>query len=98
MSSLRDLEQDVFQFLSNLAHVRKVDVEASVSSRGKKRVSATTFVYPGDRANRLRVYQTEQHLMERHRNVEFDFSCTTLKDDHASTVGTTETPRVSPSF
>jgi hypothetical protein len=91
MSSLRDLEQDVFQFLSNLAHVRKVDVEASVSSRGKKRVRATTFVDAGDRANRNRVYQTEQHLIERHRSVEFDFSCTTLKDRHERTVGTTTT-------
>ena len=91
MSSLRELEQDVFQFLSTLANVRKVDVEASVSSRGKKRVKATTFVAQGDRENRNRVYQTEQHLMERHRSVEFDFSCTTLKDGHESTVGTTQT-------
>jgi hypothetical protein len=98
MSSLRELEQDVFQFLSTLANVRKVDVEASVSSRGRKLVKATTFVATGDRKNRFRVYQTEQYLMDRHRNVEFDFSCTTLKDDHASTVGTTETPRVSQSF
>jgi hypothetical protein len=92
MSSLKDLEQDVFQFLSNLANVRKVDVEASVSSRGQKRVKATTFVDAGDRSSRNRVYHTEQHLMERHKSVEFDFSCTTLKDDHERTVGTTTTP------
>lgn len=91
MSSLRDLEQDVFQFLSNLAHVRKVEVEASVSSRGKKRVRAATFVDRGDKENRFRVYQTEQHLMERHSSVEFDFSCHTLKDRHERTVGTTTT-------
>lgn len=91
MSSLRDLEQDVFQFLSNLANVRKVDVEATVSPRGKKRVKATTFVDSEDRQNRNRVYKTEQHLMERHRSVEFDFSCHTLKDRHERTVGTTTT-------
>ncbi|KKN88917.1 hypothetical protein LCGC14_0245240 [marine sediment metagenome] len=91
MSSLRDLEQDVFQFLSNLAHVRKVAVEATVSSRGKKRIKATTFVDSESRDNRNRVYQTEMHLMERHRSVEFDFSCTTLKDDHERTLGTTTT-------
>lgn len=91
MSSLRDLEQDVFQFLNNLAHVRKVEVEASVSSRGKKRVKATTFVDTGGKENRNRVYHTEQLLAERHKTVEFDFSCTTLKDRHERTVGTTTT-------
>lgn len=89
MSSLKDLERDVHQFLSNLAHVRRVDVEASVTGRGKKRVKATTFVDSGDRENRNRVYLTEQHLMERHRSVDFDFSCATLKEEHEQrSVGT----------
>ncbi len=37
MDSLKELEYDIHQFLSNLAHVRKVEVEASITAEGKKR-------------------------------------------------------------
>lgn len=91
MSSLSELEQDVFQFLSNLAHVRRVDVDAT-SQRGKKRLRAVTYVDSDTRENRGRVRTTEEILRERHKSVAFDFQCSTLKDDHERTVGTTTTP------
>lgn len=90
MSSLRELEQDVFQFLSNLANVRKVDVDAS-SQRGKKRLRVVTYVDNDTRENRGRVRTTEEILRERHKSVAFDFKCSTLKDSHERTVGTTTT-------
>lgn len=91
MSSLRELEQDVFQFLSTLANVRKVDVDA-ISQRGKKRLKVVTYVDGDTRENRNRVRTTEEILRERHRSVAFDFKCSTLKDDNERTVGTTTTP------
>ena len=91
MSSLRDLEQDVFQFLSNLANVRRVDVDAT-SQRGKKRLRVVTYVDSNTRENRGRVRTTEEILRERHKSVAFDFQCSTLKDDHERAVEKTETP------
>lgn len=90
MSSLRELEQDVFQFLSTLANVRRVDVDAS-AQRGKKRLKVVTYVDSDTRENIGRVRTTEEILRERHKSVAFDFKCSTLKDDHESTVGTTQT-------
>ena len=89
MSSLRELEQDVFQFLSTLANVRKVDVNAS-AQRGKKRLKVVTYVDGDTRENRNRVRTTEEILRERHKSVAFDFKCSTLKDEH-ETLGTTQT-------
>jgi hypothetical protein len=89
MSSMRDLEQDVFQFLSTLANVRKVDVDAS-SQRGKKRLRVVTYVAGDTRENRSRVRTTEEILRERHKSVAFDFKCSTLKDDY-ETLGTPQT-------
>lgn len=90
MSSLRELENDVYQFLSNLANVRKVDVDAT-SQRGKKRLKVVTYVDEDTSENRGRVRTTEEILRERHKSVAFDFTCSTLKDTHERTVGTTET-------
>lgn len=90
MSSLRELEQDVFQFLSTLANVRRVDVDAT-SQRGKKRLKVVTYVDNDTRENLGRVRTTEEILRERHRSVAFDFTCSTLKDDDERTVGTTTT-------
>ena len=89
MSSLKDLEQDVFQFLSTLANVRKVDVSAS-AQRGKKRLSVVTYVDGKTRETLGRVRTTEEILRDRHKSVAFDFKCSTLKDDHERTVGTPE--------
>ncbi len=79
MSSLRELERDVHQFLSNLAHVSMVEVEASTTTRGKKKCDVRTFIDSDTKENRTRVYLTEQHLIDRHRSVLFEFSCQTLK-------------------
>jgi hypothetical protein len=87
MSSLSELEQDVFQFLSTLAHVCKVDVDAT-AQRGKKRLKVVTYVDRDTCENRVRVRTTEEILRERHKSVAFDFTCATLKDEHESTVGT----------
>jgi hypothetical protein len=89
MSSLRELEQDVFQFLSTLANVRKVDVDAT-AQRGKKRLKVVTYVDKDTRENRNRVRSTEFLLRERHKSVAFDFKCSTLKDDY-ETLGTPQT-------
>ena len=86
-SSLRELEQDVFQFLSTLAHVRKVNVTSS-NVRGKKRLAAVTLTDNDTRETLARVRTTEDILKDRHKSVTFDFKCFTLKDDHESTVGT----------
>ncbi len=83
MSSLRELERDVHAFLINLANVRKVEVEASMTTKGRKKCKVLTFVGDDSREARTRVYLTEQHLIERHRNVLFDFSTTTLKEEDA---------------
>ena len=80
MSSLKDLERDVHQFLFNLAHVKKVEVEASVTTRGQKRCEVHTFMDSDSREDHFRVYSTESLLMDRHRTVLFDFH--TLKATH----------------
>ncbi len=82
MSSLRDLERDVHQFLFTLANVRKVDVSAFSAMRGKKKATVTVFIDPDTKENRDRVYLTEQYLMDRHRSVLFDFHCHWLKEDN----------------
>lgn len=93
MAGLRELERDVHQFLSTLANVRRVDVLGSVDTQGKKRVRATTYLNKDSKDARDRVYITEQLLMDRHRDVLFDFSCTTLKGNHESrAMGKTEAP------
>jgi hypothetical protein len=89
MSSLSELEQDVFQFLSTLANVRKVDVNAT-AQRGKKRLKVVTYVDKDTHENRNRVRTTEFLLRERHKSVAFDFKCSTLKDTH-ETLGTPQT-------
>lgn len=86
MGSLNDLERDVYSFLSNLAYVRKVDVNVSVSKEGMKKVTATTFVVNDQLSNWNRVHQTEQLLAERHKDVLFDFSVVSLKDSHERTL------------
>lgn len=73
MSSLRQLEKDVHQFLVNIAHVKKVEVEASVTTKGKKRCEVHTFMDSDTREDRFRVYDTETFLIDRHSNVLFDF-------------------------
>ena len=73
MSSLHELERDVYQFLVNLAHVTKVEVEASVTSRGRKKCDVRTFLDSDSKENRFRIYDTEQHLIERHSSVLFEF-------------------------
>lgn len=73
MSSLHELERDVHQFLINLAHVTKVVVEASITTRGRKKCEVRTFLDSDSKENRFRVYSTEQHLMDRHSSVLFDF-------------------------
>jgi hypothetical protein len=80
MSSLKELERDVHQFLSNLAHVQKVEVEASVTTRGRKKCEVRTFIDTDTREDHFRVYSTESLLMDRHRTVLFDFH--TLKATH----------------
>lgn len=82
MKSLKDIENDVHEFLINLANVRRVDVKSSVDSDNKNKVVATTFILSDTKENRHRVYLTEQILMERHKNVLFDFSISTLKEGH----------------
>ena len=92
MSSLRDLERDVHQFLSNLAHVKKVEVEASTTTRGRKKCEVRTFIDSDTREDRFRVYDTESLLSDRHRSVLFDFRCHTLKaTDEQRTVEPTKT-------
>jgi len=81
MSSLQDLEQDVFQFLNTLANVRKVDV-SSTAIRGQKSLKVVTYISKGTHENFRRVHATEDLLKERHQNVTFDFRCSTLKDSH----------------
>ena len=85
MSALKDLERDVHQFLSTLANVRRVDVEAS-AARGKKRVRVSTYVNQDSPENRERVRATEETLKDRHRTVKFDF--TTRNEHESRTVGT----------
>lgn len=75
MRSLKELERDVRQFLITLANVRKVEVKAFSGTKGQKKVEVTAFICPDTRENRNRVYLTEQYLMERHRNVLFEFHC-----------------------
>ena len=82
MSSLKELERDVHQFLSNLAHVKKVEVEASTTTRGRKKCEVRTFIETDTREDRFRVYDTEARLTDRHRSVLFDFRCLTLKSIH----------------
>jgi hypothetical protein len=92
MSSLRELERDVHQFLSNLAHVKKVEVEASTTTRGRKKCEVRTFIDSDTREDRFRVYDTETLLTNRHRSVLFDFRCHTLKaTDEQRTVEPTNT-------
>ena len=92
MSSLKDLERDVHQFLSNLAHVQKVEVEASTTSRGRKKCEVRTFIDTDTKEDLFRVYTTELILSDRHRSVLFDFRCLTLKaTDEQRTVETTKT-------
>ena len=76
MNSLKALERDVEQFLSGLAHVRRVAVEASVTSNGKKTCHVTTFITEDNVENRVRVYDTEQIVADRHSSVLFNFHCT----------------------
>jgi len=93
MNSLKDLERDVHQFLSNLAHVQKVEVEASTTSRGRKKCEVRTFINSDTKEDRFRVYTTEQILSDRHRSVLFDFHCLTLKStDERRTVEPAKTP------
>ena len=92
MSSLKELERDVHQFLYNLAHVKKVEVEASTTTRGRKKCEVRTFMDSDTREDRFRVYDTEALLSDRHRSVLFDFRCLTLKAiDEQTTVETTKT-------
>jgi hypothetical protein len=91
MSSLRELERDVHQFLSNLAHVRRVEVEASTNTRGRKKCEVHTFMDSDTREDRFRVYDTEERLVARHSSVLFDFH--TLKETHEPrTVEEAKTP------
>jgi len=80
MKSFNSLEQDVYDFLSNLAYVRKVEIAVSVTDDGRKKVKAKTFVVNDKFSNWSRVNQTEQLLKERHKNVIFDFTVVVLKD------------------
>ena len=92
MSSLKELERDVHQFLSNLAHVKKVEVEASTTTRGRKKCEVRTFIDTDTREDRFRVYDTETRLTNRHRSVLFDFRCLTLKAiDEQRTLDETKT-------
>jgi hypothetical protein len=92
MSSLRELERDVHQFLSNLAHVKKVEVEASTTTQGRKKCEVRTFIDTDTREDHFRVYTTEQILADRHKTVLFDFHCLTLKATHEQrTVESTKT-------
>ncbi len=92
MSSLKELERDVHRFLSTLAHVKKVEVEASVTTRGRKKCEVSTFIDSDTRADRFRVYDVEILLTDRHSSVLFDFRCHTLKaSDEQRTLETTKT-------
>ncbi len=92
MNSLRELERDVRQFLINLAHVQKVEVEASTTTRGRKKCEVRTFIDSDTREDRFRVYDTEAFLIDRHNSVLFDFRCLTLKAIHEQrTVATAKT-------
>lgn len=73
MSSLHELERDVHQFLVNLAYVTKVEVEASVTSRGRKKCKVRTFLDSDSKENRFRLFHVEDHLIERHSSVLFEF-------------------------
>jgi hypothetical protein len=91
MSSLRELERDVHQFLSNLAHVQKVEVEASTTTQGRKKCEVRTFIDNDTREDRFRVYTTEEILADRHKTVLFSFH--TLKATHEQrTVEEAKTP------
>ena len=90
MSSLKELERDVHQFLSTLAHVQKVEVEASITTRGRKKCKVRTFIDTDTKEDRFRVYDVEILLTGRHSSVLFEFR--TLKATHEQrTVETTKT-------
>jgi hypothetical protein len=86
MSSLTELEKDVHQFLSNLAHVKKVEVEASTTTKGQKKCEVHTFMNSDTREDLFRVYSTESLLMDRHRTVLFDFHTRKATDELQRTV------------
>ena len=81
MSTLQELERNVHQYLSNLAHVNGVKVEASITAKGKKKCSVCTYIDSDIQDNHFRVYNAEMLLMDKHPTVTFEFSCTLKEED-----------------
>jgi hypothetical protein len=73
MGALRDLEHDVWQYLSTLANVQEVQVRSS-TPLGKKRLRVRTLIRDDSFENRNRVRRAQEDLVDRHRNVDFLFN------------------------
>jgi hypothetical protein len=73
MGALRDLEHDVWQYLSTLANVREVQIKSSMPL-GKKRLRVRTVIKDDSSENQNRVRRAQEDLVDRHRNVDFLFN------------------------